>query len=187
MSTTQDTARIASRCFCAARPVRCGSGTTSCRSQACTCAAFIDGSKWPRPVSRAGSTAPFTTAKTGAAVSAAISCRTASCASGRSIHQDQICQRHLPPGLLMLAQAGQSGRRIDRDHHAIHRETLGQVDAGQQRVQDRRRIGEARRLDHHPPEPQFIAARVQVYPACPAGHPAARSRRSPIAAAPWFP
>ncbi len=55
-------------------------------------------------------------------------------------------------GLDLPVEGGVAGRGIDGRDHAI--QTVGRVEGevGHQRVQDRRRIGEPRRLDQHPVE-----------------------------------
>ena len=73
-------------------------------------------------------------------------------------HQQAVGDRGLFDGLLMAGQALGTAQAVDRGDHPVQAVTLDEQGIGHQGLQDWRRIGEPRGLDHQGPKGRHLAS-----------------------------
>ena len=73
--------------------------------------------------------------------------------------QEPVGHGRLLDGLLVIVERAGAVHAVDRRDHPVEAVARGQQRIGHQRVQDRRRVGEAGGLDHHALERRDLAAR----------------------------
>ena len=81
-------------------------------------------------------------------------------------HHEMVGDRCLPQGLAVRVEGVGAVDRIDHGHHALQLEADREIGVIDQRVEDRRRIGEPRGLDHHPAErvdAAVVAAAQEIF------------------------
>ena len=81
-------------------------------------------------------------------------------------HHEMVGHRRLPQGFAVRVEGGGAVDRVDHRHHPLQLEADGEIGVVDQRVQDRRRVGQPRGLDHDPSErvdSAVVAAAQQIF------------------------